>query len=101
MKKLTLKHLLAVAKKFDENLTIILPTRLSLDRFCILVTEEELNPQVIHLTLSLDVFNDILENLRLQKPDYTNDEALEAIIFYINHDAFIELKKENNSNCPI
>ncbi|MEM9346501.1 MAG: hypothetical protein AAGB26_07780 [Planctomycetota bacterium] len=36
--------------------------------------------------------NDIVENIRLQKPDYTDDELDRAINYYLRQDAFIDLR---------
>lgn len=95
MKQIVLEQLISTSNKYDEGLNVIFKEHqnISLKSVCLLVSEEELEnmPEIFNLILGLDIFNDILENLHLQKPKYTKAEALEAIIFYINNDAFIEL----------
>ena len=40
-----------------------------------------------------DQLRDIIENLRLQRPDFTPQQLAAAIDFYWRHDAFIDLSK--------
>ena len=67
---------LAVREDFDE-----------FDAFA-----EQLEDNNIRSFLSTTQLEDIVENLRLQKAKYTDEELLAAISFYWKNDAFITLE---------
>lgn len=93
METILLKKLIENAARYDEGLIISFNKNMTLNDKCVLFKEEEIKGTsiIFNITLSMAEFNDILKNLELQKPNFTKQEALGAIKFYLNNDAFISL----------
>lgn len=113
VKKFTVKKLLQdiQGNKIDEALYwLMIPTEevnWSEDTPCMLATDEECEEcegeygEIDHnatlsikyiVTINVDTIREILGNLGQQIKEPTMEQELDALIFYINNDAFIEIE---------
>ena len=100
-KNIIVKDLLENIDKIDENLNVFFPKNKNItkDTQSILLTDKELEEiDEMHdnvfdnkyYGIGVDVLKDIIENLNQQVEHPTENRKLEALIFYIDNDAFIE-----------
>lgn len=54
--------------------------------------DDRIDQSEYRLFLLWSQLNDIVQNLKLQKSDYTDDDLDRAIIFYWHRDAFIDIQ---------
>jgi len=95
-----LKYFLQEKAQYYQWLFFAENEEVTLDTSCLAVREdfdefdefaEQLEDSNIRSFLSTAQLEDIVENLRLQKADYTDEELLAAVNFYWKNDAFITL----------
>ena len=95
-----LKSFLQEKAQYYQWLFIVRDEEITLDTSCLTVREdfdefdefaEQLEDDNIHSFLSTAQLEDIVENLRLQKAEYTDEELPTAVNFYWKNDAFIAL----------
>ena len=93
MEKMTLRNIINNINKYNDAINIMLPRKdMSLDSICMMIDNDDIEDE-INVAIGLYVLKDILDNLRQQRINFNDDQALEAIQFYLQNDAFIELKK--------
>lgn len=99
IKKYNLLEIIKNIDNIDLSLSICIPkisSSITSGTECLLVTEDEFEEESdivgeFNYLCGVHVIQDILENLREQKRNFNNAEALQAVYFYINNDAFIVL----------
>jgi len=92
MLTIILKDLIKSLGKYNETLNVSFECKqINSECKCVLMTDEELDKYDSSFTIGLYAITDILENLRLQKEDYSEGEAINAINFYLQNDAFIDI----------
>ena len=92
MQQLTLREVIKNIDRYDEALTVsFFCKQISAQSICMLVTDEEIDIYKNNINIGLYIIQDVLDNLRIQKENYTEQEAINAINFYIQNDAFIDI----------
>jgi hypothetical protein len=81
---------LIISNEIDEN---------SLNEKCIVVNNEFLENEKNIITenkfvIPFYIIIDVEENLKYQKKNFTNQDFIKALIFYLKNDAFIEISAQ-------
>lgn len=99
MRKIEIDKLIEAINRYDETLFITFKKgKLLSNSICFLNSEDEIIEDKENVVIGLYQLRDIIENLRLQKANFSLDEVIEALNFYLENDAFIEVEKLGFSN---
>ncbi len=91
-----LKDFLFDIKTYDEEGALYLSDKgLSLNSDCLIISNEDFPDEIdgFYYYLFVAQIKDVSENLFFQKRDYSLKDFVEAINFYFENDAFINLEK--------
>lgn len=97
MKKIEIDQIIKDIDLFDEACFITFKNRkLVSNSICMLISEEEMIEEKENVVIGLYQLRDVIENLRLQKANFSIEEVIGALNFYLENDAFIEVEKTKN-----
>lgn len=99
MIEIFIKDLINNLEKYDEKLNVLIfSEKVNPQSKCILIPDKEIEKYENYTIIGLYEIKDILENLMLQRAKFTEQEVIDAINFYIQHDAFMVLREESELN---
>lgn len=89
---ITLKKLIEDVSCYEDSYDIYIDNKFTFSSYelCILTDDEEL-VQDFSYVFGVYVLKDIIDNLCQQKPDFTTEDAINAMKFYYHNDAFVDL----------